>query len=213
MSVDYDDGRFETRPREPQEPRPQGEVVQGEVVQATIVQEEVEPARKAGKSWRHGERSERAELARRRLGDGAYAIFRITVGAIMLAHGLAKLQDMPAWVEQVRGLGIPMPATLGLVALVAELGGGIALILGLFTRVAAALVFCNMLVAILAVHAGNGLFAKDGGYEYPLTLLMASLLFLAEGSRRYGIDASFWRAMRRRKDKTVSGAPRPHYAR
>jgi len=151
-------------------------------------------------------------LIQRRLGDGAYAILRITVGAILLAHGLAKLQDVPAWVEQVRALGIPMPATLALIAMAAELGGGIALILGLLTRVAAALVFCNMLVAILTVHAGNGLFAKDGGYEYPLTLLMASVLFLAEGSRRYGIDASFWRLFHRRRDKTVSGTQRPHYA-
>ena len=205
MSVDYDAGRLETRPREPQQSLVQQDVVHEEVVY-------IEPARKR-RSWRSGPPGERNEVMRRRLGDGAYTILRITVGAILLAHGLAKLQDVPAWVEQVRDLGIPLPATMALIALAAELGGGVALILGLFTRLAAALVFCDMLVAIVTVHAGHGLFAKDGGYEYPLTLLMASVLFVAEGSRRYGIDASFWRAIHRRKDKSVSGTPTPHYAR
>jgi putative oxidoreductase len=87
----------------------------------------------------------------------------------------------------------------------------VALILGLFTRFAAGLVFFNMLAAILTVHAGHGLFAKNGGYEYPLLLLMTSVLFVVEGSRRYGIDASFWRAIHRRRETPVTSAPRPHY--
>lgn len=196
MGVEYDQGRFETRPN----------------AEEVIVREEVvyddTPTRRLQRRAVHEERSENMQ----RMGDAAYAILRITVGAILLAHGLLKMGDVPAWMEQVRSLGVPMPATMALLSLAAEAGGGIALILGLCTRFAAGLVFFNMLTAIITVHAGHGLFAKDGGYEFPLLLLMTSVLFVAEGSRRYGIDASFWRAIRRRRTTSVSSTPRPHYA-
>jgi putative oxidoreductase len=196
MGVDYDQGRFETRTT------PEAVIARDDLAYDDV------PTRRVQRRTVIDERTERTH----RVGDAAYAILRITVGAVMLAHGLLKLQDVSAWIEQVRGLGVPMPATMAVLSIVAEAGGGVALILGLFTRFAGAPLFFNMLAAILTVHAGHGLFAKNGGYEYPLLLLMTSVLFVAEGSRRYGIDASFWRAIHRRRDTTVTTTTRPHYA-
>jgi hypothetical protein len=46
-----------------------------------------------------------------------------------------------------------------------------------------------MIVAIAVVHAGNGLFTQNGGWEYPLTILLVSLAFVARGAGRYSLDA------------------------
>jgi putative oxidoreductase len=43
--------------------------------------------------------------------------------------------------------------------------------------------------AILAVHLGNGLFNENGGWEYPLTLLLASLVFVVRGGGKHSVDS------------------------
>jgi putative oxidoreductase len=202
MADQFDQGRFETRVEGPTE-RPMSEQERWER----------ERERVAGTgAWQRQTRTVPEERIGHRalMGDLAYAALRITVGSILLAHGLLKLQDTTAWVEQVRALGVPIPATMALLSVLAEVGGGIALILGLFTRLASLGIAINMLVAVITVHAGHGLLTQNGGFEFPLTLLMASVLFVAEGSRRFGIDAKFWRAMHRRREEPH--AVRPHYA-
>jgi len=199
MAEQFDQGRFETR-------------MEGSEAARIAERERLEHERAALGPRRAAAVTE-AQIATRPLfADLAYAALRVTVGSVMLAHGLLKLQDLAAWVEQVRALGVPSPATMGLLSLVAELGGGAALILGLFTRVASLAIAINMLVGIFAVHAGHGLLTKNGGFEFPLCLLMASVLFLAEGSRRFGVDARFWRGVRERREAGGQRAVRPHYA-
>ncbi len=77
-------------------------------------------------------------------------------------------------------VGIPLPSVAAVVVTAVELLGALALLLGLGTRVAAALLAIDMLVAILAVRLSAGFL---GGYEYELTLLgaAASLAFLGAG--------------------------------
>jgi len=214
MAVEFDHGRFATRaaPDEPVIVRDEPVTVRDQ--SASVREEDVYEVPGPGTTVpdARSERAERREEAYRRLGDGAYALLRITVGAVMLAHGLLKLEDTSAWVETVRSLGVPMPSTMALLSLTAEVGGGVALILGLLTRLGAMLLFFNMLGAIVLVHAGHGLFAQHGGYEHPLVLLMTSVLIAAEGSRRYGIDGSLWRAIRRRRaaSSRSANAPRHH---
>ena len=70
----------------------------------------------------------------------------------------------------------------------AEFFGGIALLLGLLTRPAAAALAFTMLIAILSVHIGNGLFMSNNGYEFGLALLAAALALAFSGAGRGSVD-------------------------
>jgi putative oxidoreductase len=74
-----------------------------------------------------------------------------------------------------------------------ELAAGLGLIVGLLTRIAAAGMFVEMLGAVLIVHAKNGFFAEKHGFEFPLTLCIASLAILIQGPGAYSLDAAFRR--------------------
>jgi len=69
-------------------------------------------------------------------------------------------------------VGIPWPFLAAVVVIAVEILGGLALILGLGTRLAAALLAIDMVVAVLAVRLAAGFV---GGYEFELTLLAAGL--------------------------------------
>ncbi len=72
-----------------------------------------------------------------------------------------------------------------------ELGGGIALALGLFTRVAGAAIFVDMIMAIVTVTHANGLNATGGqaGYELNLALAFLALVPAIFGGGCYSLDA------------------------
>jgi putative oxidoreductase len=70
----------------------------------------------------------------------------------------------------------------------AEFFGGLALVLGLLTRPAALVTALAMLVAIFAVHIGNGLFVSNNGYEYALTLFAVTLALAIQGAGRFALD-------------------------
>ncbi|KAB2840758.1 DoxX family protein [bacterium] len=126
---------------------------------------------------------------RSRLEPLALTLLRISTGIIMAAHGWDKLQNLTATVEQFGAMGIPKAGVY--LAIAGELGGGLGLIVGLLTPVAAFGVFCTMAVAVLHVHLKNGLFAKDGGFEYPLTLAMVALYFIMRGAGPVSLDGIF----------------------
>ena len=70
-----------------------------------------------------------------------------------------------------------------------EVFGGLALAFGLLTRVAAALVFALMAVAVIWVHLPVGYFWMTGGLEYPLMWGLIALAFVFRGGGAYSIDA------------------------
>jgi putative oxidoreductase len=78
---------------------------------------------------------------------------------------------------------------MALLAGSAEFFGGIALILGLCTRPAAALTAFTMLVALFSVHASNGLFLSNNGFEYALALSAACISIGLQGAGKYSLDA------------------------
>ena len=83
-------------------------------------------------------------------------------------------------------------------------GWGLGLIFGLLTPIAAAGVAFTMLVAILSAHIQNGLLAKNNGFEYPLTLMMAALWLMMRGAGPFSVDALL--ARRRQGSASSSGA-------
>jgi putative oxidoreductase len=107
----------------------------------------------------------------------------------MMAHGLQKLAGYSEWQANVEKMGLPLPEVAAALALTGELAGGLGILLGFITPIAAFGVACVMAVAILTVHISNGLFAQNGGFEFPLTLLASALFFMLRGPGPYSLDA------------------------
>src|SRR5687768_824399 len=138
------------------------------------------------------------QSAKSRVDAVALTLLRMTAGGIMAAHGWQKLTGFSQWEEQVHAMGLPMPDLAARLAVVGELGGGIALIVGLLTPVAGLLILGVMGTAIATVHVGKGLFAAEGGWEFPLLLGMTALYFTAHGGGPFSIDAMIERRRQKR---------------
>src|SRR5215203_4054473 len=108
-----------------------------------------------------------------RMQGWGFTVLRLIVGIVFVVHGGQKLLVMGfGGVAGFFGsLGVPAPGLFAVLVTLVEVLGGLALIVGLLTRLAAILLALDMLVAILTVHLPNGLFASEGGYEFPLVLL------------------------------------------
>jgi len=130
---------------------------------------------------------------RNRLEPVALTLLRISTGIIMAGHGWQKAQDIPGWIEKVTAMGVPMPKVMAYLSLAGELGGGLGLIVGLLTPLAAFGVVCVMATAVFKVHFNNGLWAKDNGFEYPLTLMLIGIYFIFRGAGPISLDALFCR--------------------
>ncbi len=121
-------------------------------------------------------------------------ILRIIAGVIFAAHGAQKLfgwfggyglAGVGQWMESI---GLAPGYLMALMAGSAEFFGGLALILGLLARPAAAVLALTMLVAIASVHLANGFFMSDNGYEFALALLAITLAVLSEGAGKLSLD-------------------------
>ncbi len=117
-------------------------------------------------------------------------ILRLVVGSIFVAHGGQKLfvfglDGVTAGFTQ---MGMPMAGVLGPLVAFVEFFGGMAVIAGLLTRLAAFGLATTMVVAILKVHLPAGFFAP-AGIEFPLSLLGSSLLLVLTGAGRFSIDS------------------------
>ena len=121
-------------------------------------------------------------------------VLRLPVGVIFTAHGAQKLfgwfggYGLEGTGQFMASQGLEPGYLMALLAGSAEFFGGLALIIGLLVRPAAAVLAFTMLIAAVVVHGGNGLFVSSGGYEFALALLAASVALALQGAGRLSLD-------------------------
>ena len=127
--------------------------------------------------------------------DIGLLLLRLVVGLTLAAHGSQKLfgwfggggvDGTAPWMEH---LGFVPGRRSGVMAGLAEFGGGVLLALGAATPVAAAVLLGVMVVAIFSVHLKQGFFVSNGGYEFPMVLALAALSVAFTGPGRLSVDA------------------------
>lgn len=127
--------------------------------------------------------------------DPALLVLRAVLGVTMFAHGWQKLTG--PGLEGVGGMfdqmGVPLAQVAGPATMLVELVGGVLLVLGLATRVAAAAVVVVSVGAIAIVHWSAGFYAADGGYELVLVLAAMALTLVLTGPGAWSLDAPFAR--------------------
>jgi putative oxidoreductase len=129
------------------------------------------------------------------------ALVRITMGVVLIFHGwqLFESHDMKELIALLFDMAIPFAEAMAYTANLVELGGGFFLILGLFTRIITALLFCTFMFNTFVLGDGR-IFTEN---EHPFLLAMISLLFFFTGAGRFSID--YILSVNRREDNNDSG--------
>ncbi len=128
----------------------------------------------------------------------AEPILRIGLGGILIPHGCQKLfglfggMGLTANAALFERLGYSPGMFWGTLVGCTEFFGGILLVLGLFTRFAAAAVLIFMIVAVKFTSA-KGFFWSAGGWEYPLLIGICALFFLIRGGGHCSLDRTIGR--------------------
>lgn len=131
--------------------------------------------------------------------DYTLTILRWALGVEFFAHGAQKVLGW--WggagfeaTMHIFTIGMKIPAPFALLAIAAEFLGGIGLLLGLLSRIAAFGICVNMIVAITMVSRHFGFFMNWGGhqrgegFEYHLLAIAISLMIMAKGSGALSVD-------------------------
>ncbi|CAN5116203.1 hypothetical protein BH18GEM1_BH18GEM1_17880 [soil metagenome] len=125
-------------------------------------------------------------------------VSRVFLGVVFLSHGDGKLEDPAAWAHRlVENRGVPAPFAWA--SAFVESLGGVLLLAGAATRIAAALLVCQMIGAIALVHWPNGLFG-EGGYEYNLGLIVLAAGLVAFGAGPLSVDGAVARTIQSRME-------------
>jgi len=121
-----------------------------------------------------------------RLQPFAQLVMRMAIGAILIAHGYHKVfGGFHRHMDMVGSLGLP--GWMAYLSTGTEFFGGIAIILGLFTRFFSLAVLIEMTVVIWKIHFKNGL-TGQGGYEFPMAVGTIALALLCFGGGPWGLS-------------------------
>jgi putative oxidoreductase len=131
--------------------------------------------------------------------DYAITLARLILGVVFFAHGAQKMLGWFGGYGFTGTMGfftqmMHIPAPFAFLAICAEFFGGVGLLIGLLSRVAAFGIAMNMLVAIFTVHIHYGFFAnwtgqqKGEGFEYHLLALALLVLVMIKGAGALSVD-------------------------
>lgn len=132
--------------------------------------------------------------------DLGLLLMRLMLGAVFLYHGSQKLFGMfdgPGWegfAGYMEALSIPMPKVAATCAALAEFGGGLALVTGMFMRPIIVTTVFTMLVAVFVGH--NGIYAEA---EFALTLAVMTTGLFFTGAGRMALPTPELHLPRRRR--------------
>ncbi len=133
--------------------------------------------------------------------DKTLTLMRLVLGIVFFLHGSQKMFGwfggfgFSGTMHMFTGM-LHIPAPFAFLAIAAEFFGGLGLIVGLLTRIAAFGVSVNMVVAVEMVHFANGPFMnwagnqKGEGYEYHLLVLALAIPIMIRGAGAFSVDAA-----------------------
>src|SRR5689334_6866621 len=128
--------------------------------------------------------------------DLALLILRVVIGAFFAAHGAQKLfgafggHGLAGTGQFFESLGMRPGRLQATAAGVAEFAGGLLLVLGLLTPLAATMIVAVMAVAIMTAHAGKGPWVTEGGWEYNVVLIAGALALAGAGAGEWSVDGA-----------------------
>jgi len=131
--------------------------------------------------------------------DFTLTIARLLLGIVFFAHGAQKMLGWFGGYGFTGTMGfftqqMHIPAVFAFLAICAEFFGGLGLLVGFLSRIAAFGILCNMIVAVLTVHIHNGFFMnwtgqqKGEGFEFHLIALALLLVVMVKGAGALSID-------------------------
>jgi putative oxidoreductase len=146
----------------------------------------------------------------------ATIILRLVLGVVFFAHGAQKVLGWfggPGFAGTMGAFTnyMHIPAPLAVLAICAEFFGGLGLLFGFLTRIAAVGISVNMLVAVAALHHNFGFFMnwtgtqKGEGFEYHLLVLAITAFLLIRGAGAFSVDRAF-------TTTALAAQPRPRQA-
>ena len=127
----------------------------------------------------------------------SYAIMRFATGAILVPHGVVKILNTPIakFAPNIAAKGLPFPEALAYLTYFAESIAAVCLAIGLFTRVAAAIIGIEMIVIVILFQWQFGYFWTNRGYEYVLMWGLVTLAIALRGGGPYSLDRRIGREL------------------
>lgn len=129
--------------------------------------------------------------------DSGLLLLRIIAGLLFAGHGAQKLfgwfggKGFEQHIALMRKMNFHPAVLWGTLSACSEFFGGLGLVFGVLTPLAAAALLGPMLVAIIKVHWSKGLWASNGGFEFPLLMGTAAFAIGLVGPGLYSIDRAF----------------------
>ncbi|MCI0533448.1 DoxX family protein [bacterium] len=115
-------------------------------------------------------------------------ISRILLSAIFILAGIGKITGFAGTVVYINSVGLPMPAVLAILAIIVELGGGILLLLGYYTKIASGALFVFTLLAALFFHLNFGDPMQQAMFLKNLAIMGGMLMLFVHGAGRVSCD-------------------------